>query len=150
MSDYKKIADDLTNSLQLSQRPIAMSLHECAAFRRSRIQWRRSSRVLLLAASSGEHVFHIREGSRALLYRHPHTPSWRSRRPAYQSELQDALQAMSGLDYMRDRDEVAAIPVVQHEVRYVLYGPLVEFRTDPDVVLLVRPRPTESDSQRGR
>ena len=56
-------------------------VHECAAFRRSRIQWRRSSRVLLLAASSGEHVLHIREGSRALLYRHPHTPSWRSRRP---------------------------------------------------------------------
>ena len=42
---------------------------------------------------------------------------------------------MSGLDYVRP-DEVAAIPVVQHEVKYVVYGPLVEFRTDPDVVLL--------------
>jgi uncharacterized protein (DUF169 family) len=58
--------------------------------------------------------------------------------PVYQSELQDTLQAMSGLDYVRP-DEVAAIPVVQREVRRVLYGPLAEFRTDPDVVLLFAP-----------
>jgi uncharacterized protein (DUF169 family) len=55
--------------------------------------------------------------------------------PSYQSELQDGLQAMSGLDYVRP-EEVAAIPVVQREVTHVLYGPLAEFRTHPDLILL--------------
>jgi uncharacterized protein (DUF169 family) len=42
---------------------------------------------------------------------------------------------MSGLDYVR-AEEVTAIPVVQHEVKYVAYGPLAELPIDPDVVLL--------------
>ena len=49
---------------------------------------------------------------------------------------------MSGLDYVRE-EEVAAIPVVQHEVKQVIYGPLADFPLDPEVVLLF------ADSQRG-
>ena len=39
---------------------------------------------------------------------------------------------MSGLDYVRDA-EVAAIPVLQREVKHVVYGPLSDFPTDPEV-----------------
>ena len=56
--------------------------------------------------------------------------------PASQpEELRASLEAMTGLDYVRE-EEVAAIPVLQREVRHVLYGPLADFPTEPDVVLL--------------
>ena len=56
--------------------------------------------------------------------------------PASQpDELGVALEAMMGLDYVRE-DEVAAIPVARRETRYVLYGPLADIPTEPDVVLL--------------
>src|SRR5262245_26875380 len=52
-----------------------------------------------------------------------------------QDELRQTLEAMSGLDYVRE-EEVAAIPVVQRQVRHVVYGPLADFPIDPEVVLL--------------
>ena len=56
--------------------------------------------------------------------------------PASQpDELRTALEAMMGLDYVRE-EEVAAIPVLQREVGHALYGPLADFPTDPDVALL--------------
>ena len=42
---------------------------------------------------------------------------------------------MTGLDYVR-AEEVAAIPVVQREVNHAIYGPLADFPTEPDLVLL--------------
>ena len=54
---------------------------------------------------------------------------------SYQRELKQALEAMSGLDYVRE-EEVAAIPVMQHEVKHVIYGPLADFPLDPEAVLL--------------
>ena len=59
-----------------------------------------------------------------------------SQAPASQpDELRTTLQAMMGLDYVRE-EEVAAIPVLQREAGHALYGPLAEFPTEPDVVLL--------------
>ena len=59
-----------------------------------------------------------------------------SQAPASQpEELRTALEAMMGLDYVRE-DEVAAIPVAPREARHVLYGPLADFPAEPDVVLL--------------
>ena len=55
--------------------------------------------------------------------------------PSHQSELADALRAMSGLDYVR-AEEVAAIPVITREIKYVVYGPLAQFPLDPHVILL--------------
>ena len=56
--------------------------------------------------------------------------------PASQpEELQSALEAMTGLDYVRD-EEVAAIPVLRRETKHAIYGPLADFPAEPDVVLL--------------
>jgi uncharacterized protein (DUF169 family) len=134
MSNYKKLADNLTGSLQLTQRPIAIAFSDvpppgvhafngvvpagCSFWQLAAISMFYTSAKDHELCSIGVHTHHLAQPS-----------------PSYQSELQDALQAMSGLDYVRP-DEVAAIPVVQREVRHVLYGPLVEFRTNPDVVLL--------------
>ena len=52
-----------------------------------------------------------------------------------QTELADTLGAMTGLDYVRE-NEVAAIPVMQKEVKYVVYGPLKEFPLSPEVIFL--------------
>jgi uncharacterized protein (DUF169 family) len=134
MSNYKKIADDLTRSLQLTQRPIAISFADVPppgvhAFNgvvpAGCSFWQ-------LAATS---TFYTSAKDHELCSIGLHTHHFADPSPAYQSELQDALQAMSGLDYVRP-DEVAAIPVVQHEVKYVVYGPLVELGSDPEVVLL--------------
>ncbi len=56
--------------------------------------------------------------------------------PATQTgELMAALEAMQGLDYVRE-EEVAAIPVLSQPVRHTVYGPLADFPMAPDIVLL--------------
>ena len=56
--------------------------------------------------------------------------------PASQpEELGASLEAMMGLDYVRE-EEVAAIPVLGREANHAVYGPLGEFPLDPEVVLL--------------
>ena len=56
--------------------------------------------------------------------------------PASQpGELQAALEAMTGLDYVRE-EEVAAIPVLQRGVNHAVFGPLSDFPMEPGVVLL--------------
>ena len=69
--------------------------------------------------------------------------------PSHQAELKQALEAMSGLDYVRD-EEVAAIPVVQREVKQVIYGPLADFPLDPEVVLFFPDSNRDSSSARPR
>ena len=54
---------------------------------------------------------------------------------SHPEELRTSLEAMIGLDYVREA-EVAAIPVMQREVRHAVYGPLSDFPADPEVVLL--------------
>jgi uncharacterized protein (DUF169 family) len=134
MNDYKKIAEDLASVLDLSQRPVGISfsdvppagVHEfngvvpagCSFWQLATSNMFCTSAKDHELCSIGVHTHHLAQPS-----------------PSYQSELQDTLQAMSGLDYVRP-DEVAAIPVVQREVKHILYGPLAEFSVDPEVVLL--------------
>ena len=63
-----------------------------------------------------------------------HTHHMAQPSPSHQGELEQALEVMSGLDYVRE-EEVAAIPVVQREVKQVIYGPLADCPRDPEVVL---------------
>ncbi len=134
MNDYKKIAHDLASSLELSQRPIAIALSDvppagvhafngvvpagCSFWQLAATSTFFTSTKDHELCSIGVHTHHLAQPS-----------------ASYQSELQDALQAMSGLNYVRP-EEVAAIPVVQREVTHILYGPFAEFPTHPDVVLL--------------
>jgi uncharacterized protein (DUF169 family) len=50
-------------------------------------------------------------------------------------ELQGSLEAMMGLDYVRE-DEIAALPVLKSQPKHAIYGPLDGFPMDPDLVLL--------------
>lgn len=57
-------------------------------------------------------------------------------------ELQTSLQAMTGLDYVRE-DEIPQIPVMSTQNKYTIYGPLSDFPVEIDAVLLF------ADSQQG-
>ena len=50
-------------------------------------------------------------------------------------ELMATLEAMQGLDYVRE-EEVAAIPILPEPVRHTVYGPLADFPMAADVVML--------------
>jgi uncharacterized protein (DUF169 family) len=134
MSNCQKLADDLVSSLELSVPPIAVSFCDvvpanvppyhgvspagCFFWQEAATRTFATSTKDHELCAIGVHTHHMAEPSGA----HP-------------EELQEALQAMSGLDYVR-AEEVAAIPVVKRDVRHVIYGPLSEFPVDPQVVLL--------------
>jgi uncharacterized protein (DUF169 family) len=134
MTDYRKLADDLITSLALAQAPIALSFADAPPPDVPAFQgvvpagcsfWQQAATKMFYTSTQdhelcaiGVHTHHLAE------------PSTR-----HQAELRDALQAMSGLDYVR-ADEVAAIPVIQRAVKHIVYGPLAEFRSAPEVVLL--------------
>ena len=134
MSNYRKLADDLMHFLDLSLPPIAISFSDripagvisfAGAVPAGCVFWQLAATRTFVTAtkdhelcSIGIHTHHMARPSRT-----------------YQRELKQTLKAMSGLDYVRE-DEVAAIPVVQREVKQVIYGPLADFPLDPEVVLL--------------
>jgi len=55
--------------------------------------------------------------------------------PAAEADMNDALKVFADLTYVRAED-VAAIPVLKSQPKYVVYGPLAEAPLAPDVVLL--------------
>src|SRR6266566_1105711 len=123
MSNYRKMADDLMHFLDLSLPPIAISFSGVVPA--GCVFWQLAATRTFVTTtkdhelcSIGVHTHHMAQPS-----------------PSHQAELKQALEAMSGLDYVR-KEEVAAIPVVQREVKHVIYGPLADFPPDPEVVLL--------------
>lgn len=64
-----------------------------------------------------------------------HTHNLTGASAAQPVELMTALEAMQGLDYVRE-EEVASIPVLAQPVQHTVYGPLASFPMAADVVLL--------------
>ena len=134
MSNNAKVAADLSSFLQLSLPPVAVSFPDvapdnvphfdgvvpagCSFWQQAASRTFVTSAQDLALCSIGVHTHHMADPA-----------------PSHQSELADALQAMSGLDYVR-AEEVAALPVITREIKYVVYGPLAQFPLDPEVVLL--------------
>jgi uncharacterized protein (DUF169 family) len=134
MTNYRKLADDLMHFLDLSLPPIAISFSDRipagvtsfdGVVPAGCVFWQLAATRTFVTTtkdhefcSIGVHTHHMAQPS-----------------PSHQAELKQALEAMSGLDYVRE-EEVAAIPVVQREVKHVIYGPLADFLLDPEVVLL--------------
>ncbi len=132
--DRQRQAEQLTEALEPSLPPIAMALCDAApdgvpefggAVPAGCVFWQEAARRTF-ATSAGHH---------ALCSIGIHTLNL-SQAPASQpEELQTALEAMMGLDYVRE-EEVAAIPVHRRSAKHALYGPLADFPVEPDVVLL--------------
>jgi uncharacterized protein (DUF169 family) len=134
MTNYQKLANDLMTSLDLSLPPIAVAFSDVVPPNLSSydgvvpagcVFWQQAA-TRTFATSAKDHEL-------CAIGVHTHNMSPPS--ASHQAELQEALQAMSGLDYVR-AEEVAAIPVIQRAVRHVIYGPLADCPVDPEVVLL--------------
>jgi uncharacterized protein (DUF169 family) len=134
MSNHQELAHQLTTSLELSLPPIAVSFCDVAPPGVAGFDgivpagcsfWQEAATRTFVTSTKDHELCAIGV--------HTHNMSQPS--ALHPAELQEALQAMSGLDYVR-AEEVAAIPVVQRDVKHVLYGPLADFPLDPEVVLL--------------
>ena len=64
-----------------------------------------------------------------------HTHNMSGAAPSQPDELKASLEAMMGLDYVRE-NEIVAIPVLKQKSPHALYGPLADFPVEPDVVLV--------------
>ena len=132
--DRRRQAEQLTTALELSLPPVAMAFCDAVpegvpefegAVPAGCVFWEEAAKRTF--ATSAEH--------HALCSIGIHTHRF-SQAPASQpEELRSSLEAMTGLDYVRE-EEVAAIPVLQREVKHALYGPLAGFPVEPEVVLL--------------
>ena len=134
MSDYQQLASDLMTSLALTQPPIAIAFADAPPLNVPPFDgvvpagcsfWQQAAARMFYTSAQdhelcaiGVHTHHLAEPS-----------------ATHQTELHDVLQVMSGLDYVR-ADEIAAIPVVECKVKHVVYGPLAEFSSAPEVAML--------------
>lgn len=134
MSDYKNNADRLTESLRLAQPPVAVALRDaapdgvpgfegvapagCAFWELAAKRTFATSTMHHEMCAIGVHTHHMSSPSEA-----------------QPRDLKTTLQAMSGLDYVRD-EEVEQIPVVTRPTACAIYGPLARFPIEADVVLL--------------
>ncbi|HLK62819.1 MAG TPA: DUF169 domain-containing protein [Bryobacteraceae bacterium] len=134
MKSYSEIARSLTDSLHLTQPPVAVCLadqvpagvdswsgHAPAGCR----FWQEAAKRVF-ATSAADHAL-----CSIGLYTHSLEMS-----PASTADLGDALKVFADLTYVREQD-IAAIPVLASKPGHVIYGPLSEIPLPPDVVLLV-------------
>lgn len=141
MADYREQSEQLRTSLGLALSPVAVAFCDAlpegvAPFDGSVAAgcafWEQAA-TRIIATSASDH---------ALCSIGIHTHNLSGAPASQPQELQASLQAMIGLDYVRE-EEVAAIPVIQNEVKHVVYGPLADFSIEPEVILLF------ADAQQG-
>lgn len=134
MSPHTAQAVQLTESLQLSMPPIGIAFVEEAPEGVPSYEdvapagcyfWQEAARRVFSTSARDHELCAIGV----------HTHNLAGASESQPSELQAALEAMQGLDYVRE-EEVAAIPVVEQVVRHAVYGPLADIPVPADVVLI--------------
>jgi uncharacterized protein (DUF169 family) len=133
MSTFSQIAQTLTDSLVLTQPPVAICLTDSVPAGVE--SWSgRSPAGCRFWQEAANRVFATSAADHDLcsigIYTHNLEMT-----PASATDLGDALKVFAQLSYVRDED-VAAIPVLASKPKHVIYGPLAEIPVDPDVVLL--------------
>ena len=134
MSEFQPQAQLLATSLDLSLQPVAIAFCDLLPDQLAQFDgtvpagcvfWQEAA-TRTFATSAKDH---------ALCSIGIHTHNMTDAPASQPDQLQASLQAMIGLDYVRE-EEIAAIPVAQRETKHAVYGPLAEFPMDPEVVLL--------------
>lgn len=134
MADFKKIEQQLTQSLGLKRRPIAVTFTEesagVAKFEGSQPSgcsyWR-------LAAEGKSFYTEQSDHQNCVIGAHTHNVQLSE---AKQKELGEKLGFMSEIGYIR-MEEVARIPQVPFHPKKIVYAPLADAKTTPDVVMIV-------------
>ena len=134
MSNYQEQATQLITSLNLSLQPIAVAFCDVVPNNVPNFDGVVPAGCAFWQEAA-THTFATSAKDHQLCSIGIHTLNMSEAPASQQAELQASLQAMIGLDYVRE-DEVAAIPVLQREVKHALYGPFADFPVDPEVVLL--------------
>ena len=127
-------ADRLTEALELSLPPVAAAFPDTVPEGVPEFDGTvPAGCVFWQEAAAG--VFATTAGHHALCAIGVHTHNLSGAPASQPEELGAALEAMIGLDYVRE-EEVAGIPVLERAVKHAVYGPLRDFPLDPEVVLL--------------
>jgi uncharacterized protein (DUF169 family) len=133
MSTYSEVAQSLTESLKLTQPPVAVCLTEnvpagvqmWSGHSPAGCRFWQEAASRVFATSAADH------GLCSIgMYTHNLDLT-----PAAMTDLGDALKVFAQLSYVREED-VAMIPVLASKPKHVIYGPLEEIPLAPDVVLL--------------
>jgi uncharacterized protein (DUF169 family) len=133
MTDFIRLADTLTTSLNLLQPPIAISLVDQPA--PDVEMWHGASPAgcrFWQEATRRTFATAPRDHDLCAIGIHTHNLEGT---PATDAELGQVLKVFADLTYVRSED-VAQIPVMNRRPRFVVYGPLAESPAPPDVVLL--------------
>lgn len=133
MPSYSEVANTLTESLHLSQPPVAVTLtdqlpdgiatwsgHSPAGCR----FWQEAATRVFATSAADHSLCSIGQYTHGL-----------DMTPASSTDLMDALKVFADLTYVREQD-IQAIPVLASKPKFVIYGPLAEMPVTPDVVLL--------------
>ena len=127
-------ADRLTEALDLSLPPIAIAFPDAVPNGVPEFEGTVPAGCVFWQEAAAR-TFATTAGHHALCSIGIHTHHLSGAPASQPEELGAALEAMMGLDYVRE-EEVAAIPVLEREAKHAVYGPLGEFPLDPEVVLL--------------
>lgn len=130
---YKEISQNLAESLNLRQPPVAICFTDSApeglATHAGRVAagcrfWEDAAHGTFVTSAADHSLCAIG------VYTHNLETS-----PAQQEDLMDALKVFSDLGYVRQED-LPLIPVLESKPEYVVYSPLAETPLPPDVVIL--------------
>ena len=127
-------ADRLTEALDLSLPPIAIAFPDAVPKGVPEFEGTVPAGCVFWQEAAAR-TFATTAGHHALCSIGIHTHNLSGAPASQPEELGAALEAMIGLDYVRE-EEVAAIPVLGRQAKHAVYGPLREFPLDPEVVLL--------------
>jgi uncharacterized protein (DUF169 family) len=133
MSSYNEIAGTLTESLHLTQPPIAVCMADevpvgvelWSGRSPAGCRFWQEAADRVFATSAADHA-------QCSIGQYTHNLDMSA---ASGTDLQDALKVFAGLTYVREED-IAAIPVLAKKTRFVIYGPLAKIPIAPDAVLL--------------
>jgi len=134
MSTRQQHAQQLSSSLNLSLPPVAIAFCDEAPTGVPSFEGVVSAGCSFWQEAAAG-TFVTSAGDHALCSIGIHTHNLAGAPASQPQELQASLEAMMGLDYVRE-EEVAALPVMQSNPRHAVYGPLAEFPMAPDLVLL--------------
>jgi uncharacterized protein (DUF169 family) len=132
-TNYAQLASKLAGSLHLAQSPVAVcfsdSIPEGVGGHDGNVAagcrfWQDAATASFATSASDHSLCAIG------VYTHNLQSS-----PAQQIDLMDALKVFGDLTYVRQED-IAAIPVLKSQPKYIIYSPLAATRNRPDVVVL--------------
>jgi uncharacterized protein (DUF169 family) len=133
MTSKRELAGVLTASLDLKQRPVALSFTDTVPGG-VKMHAGRAPAGCSFWQDGAHTAFATNAADHSLcaigVYTHNLQPS-----PAQQADLMEALKVFGELDYVRPED-LPLIPVLKSQPGYVVYAPLADSPLPPDVVLL--------------